>query len=100
MISNFVGKVARLVLFKLLTTLLILKCLSVQTGHNFPVRFSPKVALSNEDAVMPTEFKWKVMKAVEFVVTADKKYPSLYFRLELGSSWEEVLNHPEKLLHP
>ena len=87
------------ILFKLLATLLILKSLSVQTGHRFPLRFSPKVALASDgDVAMPVEFKRKVMSAIEFVVSADRKYPSLYSRLELGSSWEEVLSHPENLL--
>ncbi len=86
------------VLFKLLATLLVLKNLSLQTDHSFPLLFSPKVTLASGRVVTPTEFKQNVVKAVEFVVSADERYPSLYSRLELGSSWDQVLENPMKLL--
>ena len=80
-------------LFKLIATLLVLKCLSTLTGHSFRIVFSPKVTLS-EYPVKPVEFQSHVVKAINFVAATDKRFPSLYTRLELGNSWEEILNHP------
>lgn len=87
------------VLFKFLATLLVLKGLSKQSlPHSFPVLFGPKVALASGGVVSPTRFKQNLLKAIEFAVKADRQFPSLYSRLEMGSSWEEVLSHPNKLL--
>lgn len=80
-------------LFKLIATLLVLKCLATLTSHSFPVAFSPKTSLSG-GPVNPAEFQPHVVKAIDFVTSVDRRFPSLYTRLELGGSWEEVLNHP------
>ena len=80
-------------LFKLIATLLVLKCLSTLTSHSFRIVFSPKVTLS-EYPVKPVEFQSHVVKAINFVAAMDRRFPSLYTRLELGNSWEEILNHP------
>ena len=86
------------VLFKLLATLLVLKSLSQQTEHAFPILFAPKISLSSERKVTPLQFKHKVARAVEFAAKTDHRYPSLYSRLELGSSWQEVLDKPGQLV--
>lgn len=82
-------------LFKLVSTLLVLKCLATltSTSYSFHVAFSPKVALA-EYPVKPAELQPQVVKAIDFVTGVDRRFPSLYTRLELGSSWEDVLNHP------
>ncbi len=86
-------------LLEILTTLLVLKVLSLQisTDCTFPVEFTPKVVVMDLQAVTPPKFKQKLAKATEFIVSADKKYPSLYSRLEMGSNWEDVLDHTIKL---
>lgn len=59
--------------------------------HSFPVVFAPQVSVRDPRAIQPAQFRAQVLKAVEFVASGDRKCPSLYSRLELGSSWEHVL---------
>ncbi len=86
-------------LVRLLATLLVVKVLSLQmsTDCSFPVEFSPKVKVMDPKSVTPPGYKQNLVKATEFIVSADKKYPSLYLRLEMGSSWSGVLDQTIKL---
>ena len=79
--------------------MLVLKVLSLQmsTDCTFPVEFSPKVKVMDLKSVTPPGYKQKLEKAIEFITNADKKYPSLYSRLEMGASWNDVLDHTLKL---
>ncbi|RUS77622.1 hypothetical protein EGW08_014622, partial [Elysia chlorotica] len=54
------------------------------------------VPISDCPAVL-TEGLPAIVKAVKFLIVLDKKYPALYSRLELGSSW---FNVAVNLMHP
>jgi len=52
-----------------------------------------KDVIANEDIVKilwRTDYQ-KFTKAVEYLKSANRKHPSLYKRLELGNSWDEVI---------
>ena len=57
---------------------------------SFPVIFSPKIDLNKDIAISPVKYAEPLQRAVKFASTMDKRYPSLYFQLELGHNWEEV----------
>lgn len=86
-------------LLKMVSTLLVLKVLSLQLNTDcvFPVEFSPKVSVTDPMSVTPTKYRPNLEKAVKFIASADKKQPSLYTRLEMGSNWSDVLDHIVKL---
>lgn len=78
------------ILTKLVATLLVLKKLSLLTDHSFPVVISPKISVISVDSILPAH-KEAINKAVKFANDVDKKFPSLYSRLEIGSNWENTL---------
>ena len=52
-----------------------------------------KAVIADEDIakiLRATDYQ-KFTKAVEFLKSANRKHPSLYKRLELGNSWDEVI---------
>ena len=97
--SHSAGQTVYNVLLKMLATLLVLKTLSLQfdSDHTFPVEFSPKVIVMDPSAVTPPRFKQNLVRATDFIASTDKKYPSLYSRLEMGSDWSSVLDTTLKL---
>ena len=52
-----------------------------------------KTAITDEDIakILRATDHQKFTKAVEFLKSANRKHPSLYKRLELGNSWDEVI---------
>jgi len=52
-----------------------------------------KTVITDEDIakILRTTDYQKFTKAVEFLKSANRKHPSLYKRLELGNSWDEVV---------
>ena len=85
-------------MIKFLATLFILKRLSLLTDYNFPVVFSPKISVLDEKS-LSIEYREALLKAVQFAVSVDKKFPSLYSRLELGLNWDDVFKLYNKFLH-
>ena len=77
--------------YQLVTTLILLRLLSLNFPHKFQLDFPPKVAILSSS----TDYKTSVESAVKFVNKLDGHYPSLSGYLELGYSW---LNSVNKLL--
>ena len=52
-----------------------------------------KTVITDEDVakVLKGDNHHKFTKAIEFLKTANRKHPSLYKRLELGNSWDEMI---------
>ncbi|XP_065907778.1 protein mono-ADP-ribosyltransferase PARP4-like isoform X3 [Dysidea avara] len=52
-----------------------------------------KVVIIDEDItkILKGDDHQKFIKALEFLKSTNRKYPSLYKRLELGNSWDEVI---------
>ena len=52
-----------------------------------------KAVITDEDVtkILKGDDLQKFTKAVEFLKSANRKHPSLYKRLELGNSWDEVI---------
>ena len=89
------GSSTSALLYKLLATILILKLLACRFPEQFPLRFTPKIAIAGK---VDRQYEARVRKAIEFAVRADRLQPSLYARLELGYSWEATAE--ELLLDP
>lgn len=66
----------------------MLKTLSLS---GFPISFSPQLSVPTSLQLSDPQQVSGVRRAVEFVQHADRKFPSLYSRLELGLSWDQVL---------
>lgn len=79
-------------LVRLIATLLILKRITLMPCHNFPIVFTPKISILQEDAISPAKFIQALKKAVQFSSSMDKRFPKLYSRLELGRNWDEVVD--------
>jgi len=52
-----------------------------------------KTVITDEDVaqILKGDDHHKFIKAVEFLKSANRKHPSLYKRLELGNSWDEMI---------
>jgi hypothetical protein len=83
------GKAVCTDLFRLLTTITILKILSGVFGRRFPLTFTPKLAIYG---TVDAEFAASVERAVAYFNRMAATHPSLYARLELGYSWEDAAN--------
>lgn len=93
LIFVYVGSTVYKVLSHLVSTLLILKILSVQLPAKFgAVVFEPKLHIISESQI-DSKYLSALKKALDFVTSHDKKYPSFYSRLELGFSWENALEN-------
>ena len=76
-------------LSRLLTTLLVLKLLSVRFPGQFPLKFHPKVVVVT--GIVDPIYKAQLERAVTYAVTTDQSYPSLCMRLELGYNWASTI---------
>ena len=52
--------------------------------------FEPRLYISSESQI-DSQYLPSLKKAIDFVTSRDKKYPSLYSRLELGFNWENAV---------
>ena len=52
-----------------------------------------KVVIIDEDItkILKGDDHQKFIKALEFLKSTNRKFPSLYKQLELGNSWDEVI---------
>lgn len=73
-------------LYKLVSTLLVLKALSDSFPLEFGVVIEKRVQLS-EATSLNQQYGPGVEKAISFVVATDRAFPGLCVRLELGHNW-------------
>ena len=85
--------------FKLGTTVYQALCVLVASEivvyyvKKYVQKIVSKAIITDEDIskiLMATDYQ-KLTKAIEFLKSANRKHPSLYKRLELGNSWDEVI---------
>ena len=84
----FTGSCVANKVYQLVTTLIVLRLLSLNFPHKFQLDFSPEAAILS----LPSEHKTSVENAVELVNKLNGRYPSLSGRLELGYSWLDAVD--------
>ena len=78
-------------MFQVLCTLLATEII-IYYIRKYIKKFASKIVIADEDIIsgLGEENYQKFTKALEFTKSANKKNPSLYTRLELGNSWDDV----------